>query len=256
MPGEVQLGLGIGGLFASGLAAAVPLLLASLAVTAAGNAWEASPAGQQGAVARAARAVAAVSVPAPVLVTVDDAELVDQGLAVTMIENLASRRDGQVLVLATLTPGSDLEAELFSPGRYELLGRVHADADPDMRYGARAALAQEAGPDLPDVAVERIARRTRNFAEVFAVSAEGKLAELVQETGPALLAAVDTVINAPLDRAKVSAEATVLAWLAAPCTSARPAGPWRSWTLSTSKTIRGWSGPAGWPGSLTRRLRG
>ena len=63
--GEVQLGLGIGGLFASGLAAAVPLLLASLAVTAAGNAWDASPAGQQGAVARAARAVAAVSVPAP-----------------------------------------------------------------------------------------------------------------------------------------------------------------------------------------------
>ncbi|MFY9931263.1 MAG: hypothetical protein WAK82_25020 [Streptosporangiaceae bacterium] len=35
--GEVQLGLGIGGLFASGLAVAVPLLLASLAVTAAGE---------------------------------------------------------------------------------------------------------------------------------------------------------------------------------------------------------------------------
>lgn len=34
--GEVQLGIGIGGLFASGLAAAVPLLLTSLAVTAAG----------------------------------------------------------------------------------------------------------------------------------------------------------------------------------------------------------------------------
>jgi hypothetical protein len=80
--GEVQLGLGIGGLFASGLAAAVPLLLlASLAVTAAGNAWDVSPAGQQSAVARAARAVVAVSVPAPVPVTVDDAELLDLGLA-------------------------------------------------------------------------------------------------------------------------------------------------------------------------------
>ena len=211
--GKVQLGLGIGGLFASGLAAAVPLLLTSLAVTATGNAWDASPSGQQGAVARAARAVAAVSVAAPVLVTVDDAELLDLGLAVTMIENLAGRHDGQVLVVATVTPGSDLEAELLSPARYELLGRVHkADADPDMSYGARAALAREAGPELPDVAVERIAGRTRDFAEVFAVCGAGKLADLAQETGAALLAAVDTVITAALDRAKVSAEATVLAW--------------------------------------------
>ena len=157
--------------------------------------------------------MAAVSVAAPVLVTVDDAELLDLGLAVTMIENLAGRHDGQVLVVATVTPGSDLEAELLSPGRYELLGRVHkADADPDMSYGARAALAREAGPELPDVAVERIARRTRDFAEVFAVCGAGKLADLAQEAGAALLAAVDTVITAALDRAKVSAEATVLAW--------------------------------------------
>jgi tetratricopeptide (TPR) repeat protein len=211
--GEVQLGLGIGGLFISGLADAVPVLLTSLAMTAAGNAWDASPLGQQGAVVRAARAVAAVSVAAPVLVTVDDAELLDLGLAVTMIENLADRYDGHVLVVATVMPESDLEAELLSPGRYELLGRVHkADADPDMSYGARAALAQEAGPDLPNVAVERIAQRTRNFAEVFAVCGVGKLADLAQEKGAALLAAVDTVIDAAVDRAKVSAEATVLAW--------------------------------------------
>ena len=214
--GKVQLGLGIGGLFASGLATAVSVLLTSLAVTAAGNArkeWDASPSGQQGAVARAARAVAAVSVAAPVLVTVDDAELLDLGLAVTMIENLASRHDGQVLVVAMITLGSDLEGALFSPGRYELLGRVHkADADPDMSYGARAALAREAGPDLPDVAIERIAGRTRNFAEVFATCGAAKLADLAQEAGAALLAAVDTVINATLERAKVSAEATVLAW--------------------------------------------
>lgn len=114
-----------------------PLLLTSLAVTAAGNAWDACPAGQQGPVARAARAVAAESVAAPVLVTVDDAELLDLGLAVTMIENLAGRHDGQVLVVATIMPGSDLEAELLSSARYELLGRVRkAEADPDMSYGA------------------------------------------------------------------------------------------------------------------------
>src|SRR5208282_4829258 len=127
---------------------------------------------------------------------------------VTMIENLAGRYDGQVLVVATVTPGSDLEAELLAPGRYGLLGRVYkADADPDMSYDARAALAREACPDLPDAAVERIARRTRDFAEVFAVCGVGKLAELAQETGAALLAAVDTVITAAVERAKVSAEA-------------------------------------------------
>jgi hypothetical protein len=211
--GKVQIGMGLGGLFASGLAAAIPLLLASLAVTAAKNAWDASPSGQQGAVARSARAVAAVSVAAPVLVTMDDVELLDLGLAAAMIENLVGRYDGQVLAVATVTPESDLAAELLSPARYELLGRVRkADADPDMSYGARAALAREAGPELPDVAVERIARRTRNFAEVFAVCGAGKLADSSQETGAALLAAVNTVIDAALDRAKVSAEATVLSW--------------------------------------------
>ena len=60
--GRVQLGLGVGGLLVSGLAAAASLLAASLTVTAAGNAWDGSPAGQEGGVARAARAVAAVSV--------------------------------------------------------------------------------------------------------------------------------------------------------------------------------------------------
>jgi hypothetical protein len=38
--GKVQLGLGVGGLFASGLAAAVGFLLASVAVGAAGAAWD------------------------------------------------------------------------------------------------------------------------------------------------------------------------------------------------------------------------
>ena len=213
VPGDVQLGLGITGLFVSGLAMAVPLLLTSLAVTAAGNAWDASPSGQQGAVARAARAVATASVSAPVLVTVDDAELLDVGLAVTMIENLAGRYDGQVLVVATITPGSDLEAELLASGSYELLGRVHkADADPDMSYAARVALVREASPDVPDAAIERIGRRTQNFAEVFAVLAAGRLPDLAQEPGAAPLAATDAIINAAADRAKVSAEATILAW--------------------------------------------
>ena len=211
--GEVQLGLGLGGLFASGLAMAVPLLLASLAVTATGNAWDGSPAGQQGAVARAARNLAAVSVSVPVVVIIDDADYLDPGLAITMTENLAGRYRGQVLVVAAAQPGSALESGLFSDSRYELLGRViKADADPDMSYTSRADLVREISPGLAATATERIARRTQNFRDVFAVAAAGKLAELTQETGPALLDGVDAVIDATLAREKVSAEAVVLAW--------------------------------------------
>jgi len=75
--GKVLLGLGVGGLFVSGMAAAASLLVASLAVTAAGNAWDGSPAGQEGAVARAARAVSAVSVSVPVVVIIDDADCLE-----------------------------------------------------------------------------------------------------------------------------------------------------------------------------------
>jgi Tetratricopeptide repeat len=211
--GEVQLGLGLGGLFASGLAAAVPLLLASLAVTAAGNAWDGSPAGQQGAVARAARYLAAVSASVPVVVIIDDADHLDPDLAVTMIENLAGRYDGQVLVVAAVQPGSVLESGHFAGDRYELLGRIaKADANPDMSYTSRADLAREISPGLPAAATERIARRTQNFSDVFTVAAAGKLAELTRETGPAMLAGIDAVIDAALAREKVSAEAVVLAW--------------------------------------------
>jgi hypothetical protein len=211
--GDVQLGLDIGSLFASGRAAAVALLLGSLAVTAVGNAWDASPAGRQGALARAARAVAAVSAVAPVAVLIDDADRLDPGLAVAMIENLASRYDGQVLVVAVVAPGSQLAAELRLPDRYGLLGRVqNADADPDMDDAARADLARELAPWLAGAAIERIAQRTRTFADVLAVGAADRLADLAGDDGPVVLVAVDAVISACLARAAVSAEATVLGW--------------------------------------------
>jgi hypothetical protein len=213
--GEAQLGLGVTGLFASGLATAIPLFLTSLAVTAAGNAWDASPAGQQGAVARAARRLAAVSVSAPVLVIVDDADQVDVGLAVTMIANLAGRYDGRVLVVAAVRPGAALAAELVSGDRYDLLGRVfRADADPDMGVTARADLARELFPDLSAAAADRIASRTATFAEVFAVTASDKLAELAGASGGELLTGVDAVVDAVLAprRSQVSGEAVGLAF--------------------------------------------
>ena len=142
--GRVQLGLGVGGLFVSGLAAAASVLVASLAVTAAGKAWDGSPAGEEGAVARAARAVAAVSVSVPVVVIIDDADRLDPGLARTMITNLAGRWDGQVLVVVAADPGSDLIAALTSGAGYELAGRIQrAEADPGMGYSSRADVAGE-----------------------------------------------------------------------------------------------------------------
>ena len=78
--GKAGLALGVGGLFVSGMPAQVSLLLAPLGATAAQNIWDASAAGQQGVLARAARAVAAVSAEVPVTVLVDDADRFDRGL--------------------------------------------------------------------------------------------------------------------------------------------------------------------------------
>jgi hypothetical protein len=140
VPGQVQLAMGLGGLLVSGLAAASSLLVASLAVTAAGNTWDVSPAGEQGAVARAARELARVSASVPVAVIIDDADCLDPGLAVALIRGLAGRRDGQVLVVAAAAPGSGLVRALTSDAGYELAGRVHrVEAIP--RWGMRAGRA-------------------------------------------------------------------------------------------------------------------
>jgi len=70
--GVAQLGLGVGGLFVSGLGAAVGFLLAGMALAAGDKVWDDSPAGQDGALARTARAVAATSVRVPVVVMIAD----------------------------------------------------------------------------------------------------------------------------------------------------------------------------------------
>ena len=174
------MGLGIGGLFVSGLAAAVGFLLAGVAVGAAGKAWDDSPAGQDGAVARAARAVAETSVRVPAVVIVDDADWLDEGLAVTLIENLAARQDGHVLVVAAVDPGSGLKTALVSRARQGITeGLVHvADADPDMGYESRTDLVRELCPHLPEAAVRRIGRSTTTFKDVFAVASAPRLAEI------------------------------------------------------------------------------
>jgi hypothetical protein len=212
--GQVQLGLGLGGLLASGLAAAASLLVASLAVTAAGNVWDGSPDGEAGDVARAARALARVSVSVPVAVIVDDADCLDVGLAVALLRGLVGREDGQVLVVAAVAPDSGLVRALTREPGYELAGRVHrVEADPSMEYAARVDLAAELLPGLPAAGIERIARRTVTFNEVVAVAGTGRLAELSPGTGAAdAVSAVDTVTDAVLERARPSPEAVVLAW--------------------------------------------
>jgi hypothetical protein len=165
-----------GGLFASGLAAAVSFVLAGLAAGAAagaggaGGAGDDSLDGDHGVVARAARAAAAVSASAPVVVMIDDADFLEPGLAVTLTENLIDHHDSQVLVVAAVDPGSALASALTSRARYgRTAGRVHrAGADPRMGYKSRADLAGELLPRLPAAAAQRIAWRTRTFAEVFA----------------------------------------------------------------------------------------
>jgi hypothetical protein len=176
--------MGATSLFACGLTAAMSFLLAGVATTAV-RAGDGSPAGENGAVARAARAAAAVSASAPVVVIIDDADSLEPGLAVTLIENLIDHQDSRVLVVAAVDPGSGLASALTSRARYgRTAGRVHrADADPRMGEKSRADLAGELCPRLPAAAARQIARRTRTFAEVFAAARSGLLAEATGEDG-------------------------------------------------------------------------
>jgi hypothetical protein len=164
--------LGVGSLLLTGMAGTISLLLAGLAAAAAGGVADDGPASENGATARAARVVAAVSASAPALVVIDDADYLEPGLAVTMIENLIDHHDSRVLVVAAVDLGSDLAAALTSRARYgPTAGKVHrANADPRMGYQSRAELAGELRPHLTAAQAQELARQTRTFAEIFAAA--------------------------------------------------------------------------------------
>ena len=222
--GKMGLALGVGGLFVSGMAVQVSLLLASLGATSVQNTLDMTPTGQQGSLARAARAIAALSAEMPTLVVVDDADRFDPQLAALMIENLISRVGGHVLVAAATHPGSNLTRTLRNPGLYGLAGRVAmGETDPDMSAPARTALARELLPGLPDSALELIGQRTANFAEVFKITSQNRLVDLSADDGSSAVPVVDTVIDAALIRAVPSAEARVLSWAQGVLTSVQVA---------------------------------
>jgi hypothetical protein len=164
-------------LLTSGMAGTISVVMAALAAAAVGDVADDCPAGENGVVARAARIVAAVSASAPVLVVIDDADYVEPGLAVTMIENLIDHYDSQVLVVAAVDLGSDLAAALTWRARYgPTAGRVHrAAVDPRMGSRSRAELAGELSPDLTPAEARQLARQTLTFAEIFAATRSGQL---------------------------------------------------------------------------------
>ena len=212
---QAQLGLGIGALFFSGLTAGISFLLAGLTVGAAQKAWNDSPAGQNGALARAARALAAVSVSKPVVIIIDDADCLDTDLAVTIAENLTARHNGQVLLVAAVDPGNALTKALRENVREGVTSKlVHtAEVDSDMGYGSRLGLVRDLCPYLPDEAARRIAQRTITLGEVFEVTSASGLTDL----GPGsesreALAVVDAATRTRLMRSTPSPEATVIAW--------------------------------------------
>jgi AAA ATPase domain len=164
--------LGTSSLLLSGIAGTISLLLAGLAAAVRGGVADDSPASENGAAARAAQVVAAVSASAPTLVVIDDADYLEESLAVTVIENLIDHQDSQVLVVAAVELGSDLAAALNSRARYgPTAGRVHrAHTDPRMGYQSRAELADEQSPHVTTAQAQRLARQTRTFAEIFAAT--------------------------------------------------------------------------------------
>lgn len=159
-------------LLMSAAAGTISLLLAGLAATVAGGAADDRPASEDGEAARAARAVAAVSASAPILVAIDDADFMEPGLAVTVIENLIDHQDGRILVVAAVDLGSDLAAALSSRARCgRTSGRVHrAVADPRMGRRSRAELAVELIPHLTAAEADQLARQSQTFAEIFAAA--------------------------------------------------------------------------------------
>jgi hypothetical protein len=164
--------LGIGSLLLSGIAGTMSLLVASLAAAAKGSVADDSPGGANSVAARAAQVVAAVSASSPALVIIDDADYLEPGLAVTMIENLIDQHDSRVLVVAAVDLGSDVASALATRARTgPTAGRVHrADADPRMGYQSRAELAGELNPHLTSAQTRQLAQQTRTFAEIFAAN--------------------------------------------------------------------------------------
>ena len=163
---------GTGNLLMSAMAGTISLLLAGRAATNAGVAADNCPASEDGAAARAARAVAAISASAPILVVIDDADHLESGLVATVIENLIDHHDSRVLVVAAVDLGSDLAAALTSRARYgPTAGRVHrAVTDPRMGRRSRAELAEELSPHLTAAEADELARKTRTFAEIYAAA--------------------------------------------------------------------------------------
>ena len=139
--GVTQFGLNVAGLFASPLMTLIGLLLAGVGVGAAGKVWDDSLAGQEGMVARLARAVAAVSASVPVVVVIDDADQLELDLAVVLVENLIARFDGRVLVVAAVSPGGPLISALTSRAAYGLTRRPC----PDCRYRPQHGLSGSGG---------------------------------------------------------------------------------------------------------------
>jgi tetratricopeptide (TPR) repeat protein len=213
--GMTQLSLGVAGLFVSPLAALVGLLLAAVGVGVVGKVWDNSLAGQEGMVAKLARAVAAASVSVPVVVVVDDADRLEPDLTMVLVENLIGRIDGRILVVAAVDPDGDLMSALTSRAAYGLTeGRVRiVDVDPGMDYQARVELATDLCPNLPRAAIRRVGQRTRIFADVFAVVSAERLAELdAHSDDAAIMTVVDEVIDAQVNRAPPSRLAVILAW--------------------------------------------
>jgi hypothetical protein len=176
--GLAAMGLEVGSLFVPGLgmAGSMGTILGSRLLKALGAGVDDGPAGEAGAVARAAYAVAALSVSLPVVVVIDDADLLDPGLARTMITALAARQNGRVLVIAAANPSCDLVTGLLKDPGADLAGRARkVDVPSEMDYPERLDLARELLSWLPDAVAERAARRTETFGGLFAVAGAERL---------------------------------------------------------------------------------
>ncbi len=171
--GVTEAGLDLLGLF--GLVTGLPALLAglpaSLLLNVAASTRDRVESGQLAKVARLAHGLASFSRNLPLAILIDDAELLDPRLVERLLFTLLDHIHSDVLAIVAITPDSAAVARFTPPERYgprwDRIAGV--DADPSMDISARRRLIEALRADWPPDAIDRLAARSRSYADVWAV---------------------------------------------------------------------------------------
>ncbi|MGE0877806.1 MAG: tetratricopeptide repeat protein [Acidimicrobiia bacterium] len=165
------------------------------------------------AVERLALRIATTSYTVPVVIAVDDAELLDRTLLDRFVTMVLEPLKSRVLIVVACDPSNANCGVLTRPGRVgNVAERIHRmEIDESMDESHRRSLAERLRPAWPPAAAARLAERARDFADVFAATTAGG-ADMI-EAAIAPQAAIDVLLDGVAERPRVSIGAAITAWL-------------------------------------------